>query len=191
MENKLNHALLEGEKVLWSAVPEQFEMMSGVYKPAIMKKILLIAAGIAILGGWYIIAAMKNGVAVQPLAIIVCALPFLYSIYNDFNDAQKLNKCILYAMTDRRMITVIDKQVSAVAYENVGGWRVETDADGVVSLVCGEDALKAKETSRREGAVCGVRTNMDTGMCESYVMYGITEDADKVAEIAGKYICAA
>ena len=156
MEIKLQSILEEGEQLLWSGRPEPIGTLQGLYKSAILRKILMIAAGIVILAGWYISAAVKNGVEVQPIAIIVCALPFLYSIYNDFSDAKTLRERTLYAMTDR--------------------------------LVCGCDALKGKERSRREFAVCGARTNLDTGLCESYVMYGITEEADKIAEIAAKYI---
>ena len=188
MEVKLQSILEEGEQLLWSSRPEPIGTLQGLYKSAILRKILMIAAGIVILAGWYISAAVKNGVEVQPIAIIVCALPFLYSIYNDFSDAKTLRERTLYAMTDRRMITVVDKAVSGVEYDKVEGWKVEADADGVVSLVCGCDALKGKERSRREFAVCGARTNLDTGLCESYVMYGITEEADKIAEIAAKYI---
>ena len=188
MENRLESILQDGERLLWSGRPEAISTLSGIYKTAIMRKILLVAVGILVLSGWYISAALKNGVEVQPIAILVCSLPFLYSIYNDFADAKKLRSGVLYAMTDRRMITVIDKLVSAVEYEHIDGWEIAADKDGVVSLVCGVDALKAKETSRREGAVCGVRTNLDTGMCESYVMYGITDSADKVSDIAEKYM---
>ena len=188
MEVKLQSVLEEGEQLLWSGRPEPIVTLQGLYKSAILRKILMIVAGIVILAGWYISAAVKNGVEVQPIAIIVCALPFLYSIYNDFADAKVLRERTLYAMTDRRMITVVDKAVSGVEYYKVEGWKVEADADGVVSLVCGYDALKAREHCRREFAVCGARTNLDTGLCESYVMYGITEEADKVAEIAAKYI---
>ena len=188
MESKLNDILREDETLLWSAAPEQVEMMSGVYKPAVMKKIISVVAGIVLLGGWYIIAAMKNGVEVQLIAILVCALPFLYSIYNDFSDSKKLNKQTLYAMTDLRMITMIDKTVSSIDYAKIEGWKIDTDGDGVVSLLCGDDAIKGKESSRRAGAVCGAHVNMDTDLCESYVMYGITADADVVSEIAAKYI---
>ena len=185
---ELKNILQEGETLLWSGKPEPFGTLEGLYKSAILRKILLIAASIVILAGWYISAAVKNGVAVQPVAIIVCALPFLYSIYNDFMDAKALRERTLYAMTDRRMITVVGNAVSGVEYDKVEDWKVEADADGIVSLVCGVDALRAREHSRRECAVCGARTNLDTCLCESYVMYGITEQADKVAEIAAKYI---
>ena len=188
MEQKLNSLLDENEKLLWSGTPEQFDVMSPLYKPALMKKMLAVVAGIVLLGGWYISAAMKNGVAVQPIAIIVCALPFLYSVYNDFNDAKKLKNSTLYAMTDRRMITVIDKTVSFIPYEKIGCWKMEADSDGIVSLVCGDDAMKAKPTSRRAAAVCGAHTNIDTDLCESYVMYGITLDADKVEALMKKYV---
>ena len=187
MEIKLQSILEEGEQLLWSGRPEPVGTLQGLYKSAILRKILMIAAGIIILAGWYISAAVKNGVEVQPIAIIVCALPFLYSIYNDFADGKALRERTLYAMTDRRMITVVGETVSAVEYDKVDGWKVEADADGIMSLVCGCDALKGRERSRREFAVCGARTNLDTGLCESYVMYGLPE-ADKVEKLMKKYV---
>ena len=119
MEVKLQSVLEEGEQLLWSGRPEPIGTLQGLYKSAILRKILMIVAGIVILAGWYISAAVKNGVDVQPIAIIVCALPFLYSIYNDFADAKALRERTLYAMTDRRMITVVDKAVSGVEYDMI------------------------------------------------------------------------
>lgn len=191
METKLYDLLQEDEKLLWSGSPEQFETMSAVYKPALLRKIMMIVAGIVILSAWYISAALKNGVVVQPVAIFVCALPFLYSIYNDFSDAKKLRSAVVYAMTDRRMITLVDHAVSSITYEQVAGFRMDTDDDGIVSLVCGDDALKGKATSRRAAAVCGAHTNLDTNLCESYVMYGITAEADAVRTIAAAHMSAA
>ena len=188
MEQKLNGILAEDETLLWSGAPEQFDMMSPAYKGKMIRKILLVIVGILGLSAWYISAAIANGVAVRPIAIVICALPFLYSIYNDFRDVKKLKNDTLYAMTDRRMITVIDKTVSFIPYEKIGCWQMESDADGIVSLICGDDALKAKATTRRAAAVCGAHTNIDTDLCESYVMYGITHDAGKISKIAGKYI---
>ena len=188
MEQKLLSLLDTEEKLLWSGVPEPFEMMGAAYKSKLIRKFLLTAAGIIGLSAWYITAALKNGVAVQPIAIIICALPFLYSIYNDFSDVKKLKGKTIYAMTDRRMITVVDKAASYIEYGKVRGWKLEADDDGVMSFVCGDDALKAKAVSRRAAAVCGAHTNIDTDLCESYVMYGITQDADKIEKIAAQYM---
>ena len=188
MEQKLNSLLNEGEVLLWSGAPEQFNMMSPVYKGKMVRKLLLVIVGILGLSAWYISAAVKNGVAVQPVAIIVCALPFLYSLYNDFRDVKKLKNSTLYAMTDHRMITIIDKTVSDIPYEKISCWKMEADEDGIVSLICGDDAMKAKATTRRAAAVCGAHTNIDTDLCESYVMYGITQDADKIKAVANQYM---
>ena len=67
---------------------------------------------------------------------------------------------------------------------------MEADGDGIVSLICGDDAMKAKATTRRAAAVCGAHTNIDTDLCESYVMYGITHDAGEISKIAAKHIAA-
>ena len=63
---KLQSVLEEGEQLLWSGRPEPIGTLQGLYKSAILRKILMIAAGIVILAGWYISAAVKNGVEVQP-----------------------------------------------------------------------------------------------------------------------------
>lgn len=190
MEKKLANVLEADEMLLWSGSPEQFEMMGQTYKTGLVRKILLIAIGIAVLSGWYIAAAIANGVKVQVIAIVVCSLPFLYSIYNDFSDVKKLKSQTLYAMTDRRMITVIGNAVSSIPYEKITCWQMEADSDGIVSLLCGDEAVNGKPRSRRAAAVCGAHTNIDTDLCESYVMYGVTKDADTIKKIAQQHIAA-
>ena len=187
METMLQNHLKEGETLLWSAKPEAFETLDATHKTPIVRKIAIIVLSIAVLSAWYISAAVANGVKVQPIAILICASPFLYSIWNDFSDAKKLKNQILYALTDQRLLTLNGKQLSALEYGKVPCYDLVTDAAGHTSLICGEDAMKAKEKTRREAAVCGVRMNIDTDLCESYAMYGITADADKVKTILDRY----
>ena len=190
MEETLLTKLREDETLLWSTKPESFETLDAVYKTPIIRKIIIIVACIAVLSAWYISAAIANGVAVQPVAILICSSPFLYSIWNDFSDAKKLKNDVVYGLTDRRMLTLNGKQLASLEYDKIPCYDLVTDAAGHVSLVCGADAVKGKEKSRREAAVCGVRMNIDTDMCESYVMYGITADAQQVKDILSKYIAA-
>lgn len=188
MEKLLREKLLEDETLLWTSVPGTFDTMDAAYKAPILRKILLTAVGIVVLAGWYISAAVANGVKVQPIAIVVCALPFLYSIWNDFSDAKKLKTQTLYALTDRRILTLNGKQLHALEYEKVTEYDFVTDAAGQVSLICGPDAIKAGVKHTREAAVCGFRMNIDTDTCESYAMYGITDHAQQVKAIMDKYI---
>lgn len=187
METMLQDKLHPDETLLWSAKPEAFETLDATYKTPIIRKITITLLAIVVLSSWYISAAISNGVAVQPIAILVCASPFLYSIWNDFSDAKKLKSQILYALTDRRLLTLNGKQLFSLEYNKLCCYDLVTDAAGHISLVCGEDALKAKEKSRREAAVCGVRMNIDTDLCESYAMYGITDSAGQVKEFLSKY----
>ena len=188
MEEYLRSKLNDDETLLWAASPEAFETLDAAYKMPIIRKIVTIVLGILVLGGWYVSAAIANGVKVQPVAIVVCALPFLYSIWNDFSDAKKLKNQILYALTDQRIITLNGKKVHGVEYAKVAEYEFITDKAGHVSLVCGVDAIKAGEKKTREEAVCGFRMNIDTDVCESYAMYGITEHALQVKEILSKNI---
>lgn len=188
METMIREKLQADETLLWSAKPEEFETLDAVHKTPIIRKIAVILLGIVGLSAWYISAAIANGVAVQPIAILVCASPFLYSIWNDFSDARKLKGQMIYALTDRRLLTMNGKQLSALEYSKLPCYDLVTDAAGHVSLVCGEDAMRAKEKSRREAAVCGVRMNIDTDLCESYAMYGVTEHADQIKQILSQYV---
>ena len=188
MEKLLQEKLNPDETLLWTAKPEAFETLDAAYKAPIVRKIMLVVLGIVILGGWYVSAAIANGVKVQPVAIVVCALPFLYSIWNDFSDAKKLRTQIVYGLTNQRILTFNGKQLDGQEYGKVTDYAFITDEAGHVSLVCGPDALKAGEEKTREEAVCGFRMNIDTDTCESYAMYGITEHVKQVQAILDKHI---
>lgn len=187
MENLLQKNLLPDETLLWSARPETFEILDATYKKPIVRKISIILLSILVLSVCYILAAVNNGVKIQPIAMLICAAPFLYSIWNDFSDAGKLKNQIVYGLTDRRLLTLNGKQLFAMEYSKLNGYALLTDSEGHVSLVCGPDALKAKEKSRREQAVCGFRMNLDSDTCDSYAMYGITEHAQQIKQILETY----
>ena len=186
MEELLRAKLHDDETLLWTARPEDFETMDAAYKTAIIRKIVMVILGIVVLGGWYVSAAIANGVKVQPLAIVVCALPFLYSIWNDFSDAKKLRTQVVYGLTDQRIVTLNGKLLHALEYAKVQEYEFVTDGAGHVSLLCGPDALKAGAKRAREAAVCGFRMNIDTDTCESYAMYGITDHAQQMKDILSK-----
>ena len=104
----------------------------------------------------------------------------LEEILRGLLDASKIRKRALYAITDKRLLILTDSAKS-VEYSAISAAKLDRDEDGHTSLLCGEDAIKAKPWKRRAAMLSGAITDDNTGMCERFVMYALP-DADKVKE---------
>ena len=176
MEELLKESLREEETLLWSGRPEAFETLDKTHKiPFIRKGIIAALVTIAICAAYVIFAQIKN-VPLKPAVPVIVAACGIFVILRGLIDASKLRKRVLYAITDKR-----------VEYSAISAAKLDRDEDGHVSLLCGEDAIKAKPWKRRVMALAGTVTNDTTGMCESFAFYAIP-DADKVKEILKPYL---
>lgn len=183
MEETLKKELREDEKLLWWGRPEEFTFLDRTYKSTFIRKLVISFGIVAALIVAYAVAAgadFKLGIAVVLLAL-GCIGPG-----NMLTDASKLRKNVTYAVTDRRLIQVLDGAKS-VEYAAVGRVQLRTDSDGHTSLLCGADGEKAKETKWRELAVVGARMDAETGRCGSFVMYAVP-DADKLKSILSRFV---
>ena len=104
----------------------------------------------------------------------------VFLIVRGLLDASKIRKRMQYAITDKRLIILTDSDKS-VEYSAISAAKLDRDEDGHTSLLCGEDAIKAKPWKRRAATLSGAITDDNTGMCERFVMYALP-DADKVKE---------
>lgn len=186
MEELLKESLREEETLLWSGRPEAFETLDKTHKvPFIRKGIIAALVTIAICAAYVIFAQIKN-VPLKPAVLVIVAACGIFVILRGLIDASKLRKRVLYAITDKRLIIQTDSEKS-VEYSAISAAKLDRDEDGHVSLLCGEDAIKAKPWKRRVMALAGTVTNDTTGMCESFAFYAIP-DADKVKEILKPYL---
>ena len=186
MEELLKESLREEETLLWSGRPEAFETLDKTHKvPFIRKGIIAALVTIAICAAYVIFAQIKN-VPLKPAVPVIVAACGIFVILRGLIDASKLRKRVLYAITDKRLIIQTDSDKS-VEYSAISAAKLSSDKDGHVSLLCGENAIKAKPWRRRELALTGAVTNDTTGVCESFVMYALPE-TDKVNEILKSYL---
>jgi len=188
METMLQQNLRPGETLLWSAKPEEFKTMDAVYRAPIIKKFVAILLFVTALTGWYLYVvsgSQRHDVGV--IELLACVSPFL-CVLTDFLDAKKLRNQVIYGLTDQRVLTLNSNQLYSVDYKQINYWDVVTDAAGHASLIFGDRAAKAKDDTMREITIRGVQVNADTDMCESYAMYGVTQDVDKMKAILSEYV---
>ena len=191
MEEKLLAKLKDDETLLWSARPEAFDTLDKTHKAHFVKKAIIIGVTCAAIIIAYVIAALNTHSTVQLPVILIGLVAALYGIFGEFLDANKLQNKSMYALTDQRMIAMMGMSFEAVDYERIGDFEFYTDEDGHVSLLCGERAREVKPYSRRSVTVCGAQNNAETGKCEGFAMYGVTEEVENIRKILSRHIHAA
>ena len=181
MDELLKTSLEPGEQLLWSGQAEPFETLDVVYKKrfTIVTAVCALVAVLLIIG--YIIIAREVGVKLL-FILLILALTAIAPL-NVISDAGKLRKT-LYAVTDRRLITVREA-VRSVAYDKIQEAALRKDEAGHTSLLCGVDALKGKPWKLRECAVLGPRFDPeDDSTCQGFVFYAV-QDVDGLKKALG------
>ena len=186
MEELLKEALREDEKLLWSGRPEAFETLDKTHKSPFIRSGIIAAVVTIALCVAYVILAKAKDVPLKPAVLVIVAACGIFIILRGLNDASKIKKRVLYAITDKRLIILTDSAKS-VEYSAISAAKLDRDEDGHTSLLCGEDAIKARPWKRRAAVLSGAITNENTGMCERFVMYALP-DADKIKEILKPYL---
>lgn len=186
MEDKLNYALEDGEELLWEGRPEEFDTLDKTHKSGIIKgAIIKVIVGAAILIGYFAVAG-RNGAGVKGGLVAIIILIAAYAVASPFIHANTLRRKIGYAITNKRLFVVKD-DVKSVAFDQIKAAAIKTDDDGHVTLLCGEDAVKGKQTRWRSDASLGIRMDADNSECSSAVWYAIP-DAQKVEPILRQYL---
>lgn len=186
MEELLKESLSEEETLLWSGRPEPFETLDKTHKkPFIRSAIITALITLAICAAYVILIIIEN-TQLKPGVLVVVAACGVFLILRSLLDASKIRKQVQYAITDKRLMILTDNAKS-IEYSAVSVSKLDRDEDGHISLLCGENAIKAKPWKRRAAVLTGAVINDNTGMCVSFVMYAIP-DADKVKEILKPYL---
>lgn len=186
MEELLKESLREDEKLLWSGRPEAFETLDKTHKSPFIRSGIIAAVVTIALCVAYVILAKAKDVPLKPAVLVIVAACGIFIILRGLNDASKIKKRACYAITDKRLIILTDSAKS-VEYSAISAAKLDRDEDGHTSLLCGEDAIKARPWKRRAAVLSGAITNENTGMCERFVMYALP-DADKIKEILKPYL---
>lgn len=185
MEEMLKNALDNDEKLLWSGRPEAFDTFDETNKKHFIKKVITAAVITALLVAGY--ALLVAGSGNFKLSIVVIILVFaVYSPMNLILDANKLKKKVLYGITDKRLITVIDSARS-VHYTEIKTAALKTDPEGHTTLLCGHEAVDSKPELWRAYTIIGICMNDRGDVCERYAMYALPEP-EKIREILKPYL---
>lgn len=190
MEEKLKAKLKDDETLLWSAKPEAFEILDKTHKAHFVQKAILITVVFLAIVAVYIYMAIDTSSAIQIPVIIIGLVAALYGMFGEFLDGRKLQNKTLYALTDQRMIAMMGMSFEAVDYERLSDYEFVTDEDGHTTLLCGERAREVKPYSRRTVTVCGAQNNAETGECQGFAMYGITDEVKNIEKIISGRIVA-
>ena len=186
MEELLKESLREDEKLLWSGRPEAFETLDKTHKSPFIRSGIITAVVTIALCVAYVILVRAKEAPLKPAVLVIVAACGIFIIVRGLLDASKIKKRVLYAITDKRLIILTDSAKS-VEYSAISAAKLDRDEDGHTSLLCGEDAIKARPWKRRAAVLSGAITNENTGMCERFVMYALP-DADKIKEILKPYL---
>lgn len=186
MEELLKESLREDEKLLWSGRPEAFETLDKTHKSPFIRSGIITAVVTIALCMAYVILAKAKEAPLKPAVLVIVAACGIFIIVRGLLDASKIRKRTSYVITDKRLLILTDSAKS-VEYSAISASKLDRDEDGHTSLLCGEDAIKARPWKRRAAALSGAITNENTGMCERFVMYALP-DADKIKEILKPYL---
>lgn len=193
MEDKLKSKLKDDETLLWCAKPESFEILDKTHKSNFVKKAILITVVFAAIVAVYIYMAIDTSSTIQIPVILIGLAAAAYGMFGEFLDGRKLQNKTMYALTDQRIIAMMGMSFEAVDYERMQGGEYEfvTDEDGHTSMLFGERAREAKPFGRRSATVCGAQNNSETGECQGFALYGITDHVKEIDAILSKHIAAA
>ena len=184
MDEKMMSVLQDGEQLLWSGKPTM-KMLDKTHKSVYLVKAVLTAAGAAAFLMYYMNGVSAGTIPFKGMVLLLLAVLMGVVLAPDWMDIGKLNKAV-YAMTDRRLIVMVNGYVHTVAYDKIDAYKFVTDADGQTSLLCGESGMKVSPSRRRLNTIFGLRMSDDGSVCDRFVMYGIPE-ADKAEQIMNKY----
>lgn len=185
MNDKLNEQLQEGEQLLWSGKPE-FKTLGETMKSFYMAKCVVVAAALIGFFAYYAKIVASGQTEFKISVVVVMGLLAAVIIALEWIDAGKMKKTA-YAVTDRRLISVVENAVHSVDYDKIEDYKFDIDKDGQVSLLVGKSAMSASPRNHRTNAIYGTRMTDDGTACDRFVFYAIPE-ADKVEKLVKKYV---
>ena len=185
MNDKLKEYLQDGEQLLWSGKPAM-KMLDEANKDVYAVKAVLTVFGAVAFLMYYMLGVTAGTIPFKAAVLVLLAVLVGVLLAPDWMDVGKLNKAV-YAVTDRRLIVMVNGAVHAVAYDKIDAYKFDTDAAGQTTLMCGKSGMKTRPSRRRLNTIFGLRMSDDGSVCDRFVMYGIPE-ADKVEKLLKKYV---
>ena len=186
MEEILKPVMDEDEKVIWTGRPESFETIDKTHKTSFIRRTITTVVVTAVLFALYFFAIGRTGAEVKMGLIVIILLLSGYIVISPLLHASQLRRKTRYAVTDKRLV-IINGEPKAMPYSNITIAALKSDNDGHSTLLCGPEAVKESPTKWRSDAALGIRTNNDSGLCDSLVMYAVP-DPEALREALRPYL---
>ncbi len=156
MEEILKTQLEPGERILWLGHP----VKGGLDQKNVLVRWIIFAVSLAIAAGLIVFTMGLDDFAELGVATasVVAVLPFLYAV-QPILDQHMLEKETVYAITDQRVISVVNDTVRFLPKENLE-WKVSAREGGVGSIRLG-GALYNKKKNDQIDAVTGIAVNKE------------------------------
>ena len=174
-QEQLEKLLADDETVLWQSRPESFGLLAGTYRNSFLRRIAVCVAAMAVVLILYSFAVSGRGIAYSPVVVVLVLAVGLFLIFRQILDDSRIRKTALYAVTDRRLIVLVGKDVRIAALDEVPSWAIRRDEDGYASALFGETAVNCIPGKWRELALCGTYKEEDTGVCKALVFYAVPD----------------
>lgn len=174
MKERLKDYLEHDEEILWQGRAENFEAMDGTHKAYYIRRGIIIAVVAILLIAFYIPAVIKTGAGIKPGVVVVIAAAGIYGVCSPFLDIGKLRK-MEYVLTNEKLLLVTPSEVRSVKLSAIPTARMDSDADGHWSLLCGPDCDGLSPCKRRVATLTGAVLDQDSMMCDRFVMYGVDD----------------
>ena len=185
MNDKLKENLQDGEQLLWSGTPAM-KMLDETHKNVYAIKAVLTVFGAVAFLMYYMLGVTAGTIPFKAAVLVLLAVLVGVILAPDRMDVGKLNKAV-YGVTDRRLLVLVNNALHAVSFDVIDAYKLDTDAAGQTTLMCGKSGMKTRPSRRRLNTIFGLRMSDDGSVCDRFVMYGLPE-ADKVEKLLKKYV---
>ncbi len=183
MDELIKGSLTQGEEILWSGKPADFQPMDKTHKSYYIRRSIIVAVVSAALLAAYFYSASATGAGIKWGVVAVLLAVAVYSLVAPIFDIKRLRSCS-YVLTNENLFLVTPSDVRSVKLSSIPTARLAKDEDGLSSLLCGPLADKLPAFKRRVATLSGALVDQDSSMCDRFVLYGIgdTESLKKAAE---------
>ena len=172
MDERMKGQMAEGEKILWQGGAEAFETLDKTNKKRFWTTLIVCALTAIVISVLYVLNAKE---AVKPGVVVIVVVICAFAPVRRFLDAAAIRK-LQYVVTDRQLM-VVSSEAKTVLLSRIPVCALRSDADGHLSFLAGEHALKVKPSHWRDLTLTGQPNAASGESVESFAFYAVADKA--------------